>query len=193
MANPLTSSLAVVVVVVVLIVSYAASHGYMNRPIPRSRLWRYHTGIGADYDYNGINCNGIGSLPYNITCPVCGSEKYNSTSAVSVFSRNNPSIFENFTIDTDIVLTANHLGFFLFEIETDNGFATIANETVSKSVRHYKYKLKIPKNMLIENETTYTFRWTYVCGNNWGCDINDCGLGHGIQEIFRNCADVMFV
>jgi hypothetical protein len=35
-------------------------------------------------------------------------------------------------------------------------------------------------------------RWTYHAGNGWGCDApDDCGIGKGYQEEFKNCADVM--
>jgi len=42
-------------------------------------------------------------------------------------------------------------------------------------------ELKLPAGL--------TCKW-YRGGNNWGCDKNGCGKGHGTQEHFVNCADV---
>jgi len=48
-------------------------------------------------------------------------------------------------------------------------------------------ELKLPAGLTCKR---CVLQWWYRGGNNWGCDKNGCGMGHGTQEHFVNCADV---
>lgn len=51
----------------------------------------------------------------------------------------------------------------------------------------FKIRLVLPKGLTCDH---CVMQWWYTVGNNWGCDADGCGLGHGPQETFVNCADI---
>ena len=48
-------------------------------------------------------------------------------------------------------------------------------------------KLRLPAGLTCKH---CVIQWWWRVGNSWGCDDEGCGLGHGPQETFVNCADV---
>jgi len=110
------------------------------------------------------------------------------------------------TIDVEILLTTSHLGYFEFRINDFTNRKTEGDSIgklkghllklttggtqykVTKSGRYlYKMQVTLPPNLTCKR---CVMQWWYRGGNNWGCDKNGCGKGHGFQEHFVNCADV---
>merc|ERR1712168_209376 len=110
------------------------------------------------------------------------------------------------TITVDVLLTASHLGYFEVRIgEFDNKDTSGDNEgklngylmklvkggtkyrITTNGRRAHKIQLRLPSNLSCKR---CVLQWWYRTGNSWGCDKEGCGLGHGNQEHFVNCADV---
>ena len=54
--------------------------------------------------------------------------------------------------------------------------------------RVYDFKIELPQDIDCEQ---CILQWTYVAGNNWGCESNgECCSGCGPQEWFRACSDI---
>jgi len=52
----------------------------------------------------------------------------------------------------------------------------------------FKYQVRLPHGVTCER---CVLQWTYVTGNSWGfCEDGTGAVGCGIQEWFRNCADI---
>ncbi|RWS19962.1 hypothetical protein B4U80_05555, partial [Leptotrombidium deliense] len=105
-------------------------------------------------------------------------------------------------------ISANHRGYFLFKICPaftrstevteeclDSHVLPIINsndkyiyELPSASPGNFSVSIKLPENLLCER---CVLQWTYVTGNNWGrCENGSTQIGCGVQETFRNCADI---
>lgn len=191
----------VVVVCIIIIVQqqwmlrYVESHGYMETPVPRSRLWRYLSFLEPNYDDNGLNCNYIHSNPEQIQCSECGGAwQYNSCNDelrnIRLYNRklknrhNNTNIFAyraNGGFNVSIRLTTIHLGHFYFEVAVnvcaqshDNRplyHSVGAGTSVLANVSHYIVQIdyeRLPFECS-RGGRPCILRWTYVGGNNWGC------------------------
>lgn len=112
---------------------------------------------------------------------------------------------EGSRIQVSIDVTANHWGYFRFDIcnldtnkgrETEDCFAplNLANGEPryylpSSDTKVFNVTLQLPKDFACKH---CVMRWTYVTGNSWGiCDDGSGALGCGAQENFRSCSDVM--
>ncbi|EDO40899.1 predicted protein [Nematostella vectensis] len=54
----------------------------------------------------------------------------------------------------------------------------------------YKIMLQLPAGLKCRH---CVLQWWWRTGNSWGCDSDGCGLGHGPQEHFVNCADITII
>ena len=102
------------------------------------------------------------------------------------------------TIDVGVLLTANHDGYFIFDIcdrkfgETEECFQKhrILNTdgegtwTVQEGYR-FNISLKLPKDLECEH---CVLRWTYVARHRGLCDSGNYGCSP--QAYFRSCADI---
>lgn len=163
-------------------------HGFLQEPVPRTRLWLINAKLKPNYDNNGILCQVQSDRLAQ--CHECGW--FGDTTETIIAG---PSVNRNFTGRVLVTLTANHLGHFVFEM-TPFGKAHYAKVTppipVTMGKNHYEIHLDpvlIPA--ACKHGSICTLRWTYIGGNNWGCDASGCGLAHGPQEVFRNCAEVV--
>ncbi|KAK7107064.1 uncharacterized protein [Littorina saxatilis] len=117
-------------------------------------------------------------------------------------------------IHVTVRITANHLGYFVFKLCPNNDVEREVTQAcldkrqmkVLRSgadgreihddkfpIRHRMYgdidiTLKLPNDVTCSQ---CVLQWTYVTGHSWGCNrVGECGIGHGKQERFVNCADV---
>jgi hypothetical protein len=92
-------------------------------------------------------------------------------------------------INVTVLITANHLGHFEFDIcsldgqsETENCFQTInfTDQTsnlslASGDVGYFDLELELPQDLICMH---CVLRWTYVTGNSWGiCEDGNGSLG----------------
>lgn len=129
------------------------------------------------------------------------------------------------TMTVAVHLTTNHLGRFYIEVAVHNNYTF--DGTFMMCTKLNTSNVELEYNLVGEKEGLYTtvlphindyivklnmknlprscldgcpcvMRWTYVSGNNWGCEKNginkeNCGLGIGPQIVFRNCADFIII
>ena len=113
-------------------------------------------------------------------------------------------------IDIEVDLTTNHWGRFVLKLCPIQDRQTIVTQEcldmyplhraddptqtafeIPKDVKkkaYLVYRVKLPEGVTCNQ---CVVQWTYLTGNTWG----DCGngteaVGCGVQEMFRNCADV---
>jgi len=175
-------------------------------------MWRYGFPNPPNYTDNQNFCGG---RPVQIKnggkCGVCGDAAHLTNQPHMDGGRyGNRIIGKTYkrgqTITVDVLLTASHLGYFEFRIgEFDNKDTSGDNEgklngylmklvkggtkyrITTNGRRAHKIQLRLPSNLSCKR---CVLQWWYRTGNSWGCDKEGCGLGHGNQEHFVNCADV---
>lgn len=104
-----------------------------------------------------------------------------------------------------ILITANHLGYFYFNlcdlqssgVESDQCFAKYPLRTTKGDLHHYlgsttpgyyNVTLQLPSSLSCNR---CVLQWTYHVGNSWGfCEDGSGRLGCGPQENFRTCSDI---
>lgn len=189
-----------------------SSHGMVLNPVGRGSRWKVDRTAPVNYDDNGSNCGGFSNQwsSQGGKCGICG-DPYQSqrprmhelggligVSGVVVATYNKSS-----TIEVTVRITANHLGYFVFDLcnldnepESDECFTRNKvitfdgkNEyAIGSAVGDYQVLLTLPKNLKCQH---CVLRWTYVAGNNWGWCADGSGrLGCGPQENFRTCSDI---
>lgn len=192
-----------------LIVS-VTGHGRLIDPASRNAAWRYGFDNPPHYTDNELNCGGF-NVQWSTNkgkCGVCG-DPYHKKEQPHVYPgkyANNRIITKTYRegqdIDVVVELTSNHQGFFVFRVGKI-GSPPITQEKLKyvlkqpngqekwKITSHgndvFKIRLVLPKGLTCDH---CVMQWWYTVGNNWGCDADGCGLGHGPQETFVNCADI---
>jgi len=186
-------------------------HGMVIDPIARSSRWRQNDSAPMNFDDAGLFCGGF-QVQHEVNggkCGLCGDDfrlatprpnelggLYGEGVVVKRYSQED-------TIDVKVMITANHLGHFYFDLcnvdqakEEESCFEPVFVVNgernwylPSPEEKVYSVTLQLPENVKC---THCVFRWTYVAGNNWGvCDESGNGaLGCGIQEHFRTCSDI---
>lgn len=215
----------IVVLALVTLFDEISGHGYLLDPVNRASRWRVDGSSPKDYNDMESDCGGYyvqWGTTYAGKCGHCGDEYGDSTPRAHELGGTYGLgvIMEGYTsgatIDVTVKLTANHQGYFFFqlcnlddEIESDDCFdrhrLSIAsgNETYmlpSTSAGNYVVSLNLPADLTCDH---CVLQWTYVCGNNWGsgittlagtgiCESGESGgrLGCGKQEHFRTCSDI---
>ncbi|XP_036322963.1 uncharacterized protein LOC118736922 [Rhagoletis pomonella] len=199
-----------------LCINLVNGHGMMLDPPSRSSRWRYNASAPKNYDDNGLNCGGM-TVQWNTNngkCGLCGDNYALSTpraneiggyyGGVGVITK---AFHDSYTARVGIRITANHLGYFRFDIcdltefgaESEDCFSKHSLRFVDGSSRMYigstsgwiDADLVLSENLNCEH---CVLRWTYTGGNNWGpCGNGTSAMGCGPQETFVNCADVSIV
>lgn len=187
-----------------------AGHGMMMDPVNRASRWRLDKSAPIDYnDMEGF-CGGYGVMwgTNGGKCGLCGDPYHNPKPRTHELGGKfgQGTIVKTYkqgtVINVTIRITANHLGYFYFnlckldsEVESDACFDRIkvltsaGSETwpIPTGAKDYIIALQLPK--ITCNHCV--LRWTYVAGNNWGyCGDGTGKLGCGPQEHFRSCSDI---
>merc|ERR1712168_887879 len=193
--------------------SGVSAHGYMELPAARNCMWRFGFPNPPDYSDNQCFCGGIKRMwkKNHGACGVCGDAADDPKQSHNDGGRwGNKIIAKTYksgqTIDITVRLTTSHKGTFEFRVgdfsnskTTGDSLGKLKGEllhivgggtkfvvpTYRKGL--YKLKLKLPTKLKCSR---FVLQWWYRGGNNWGCDKDGCGQGHGPQEHFVNCADV---
>ena len=199
--------------VVFLSLSFIASvlgHGRLIDPASRNAAWRFGFKNPPHYTDNELNCGGF-NVQWSTNkgkCGVCG-DPYHKKEQPHIYPGRyafNQIITKTYRegqeIDVVVDLTSNHQGYFVFRVGKI-GTPPITQEKLKyvlkqpngqekwKITSHgndvFKIKLVLPRGLTCDH---CVMQWWYTVGNNWGCDSDGCGLGHGPQETFVNCADI---
>lgn len=192
-------------------------HGMMLEPVARNSMWRKGFPNPHNYNDNEQNCGGFSTQwsKNQGKCGICGDAAHLTNQPHNDGGKYSNGVIakeykEGQVIDIEVKLTSNHQGYFEFRIgEYDN--KNIEGDMMGKlkgdllrlttgTTRYnlprgsgngmFRMKAHLPKNLLCKR---CVIQWWYSAGNNWGCDGDGCGTGHGKQEHFVNCADVKIV
>ncbi|XP_031553827.1 uncharacterized protein LOC116290854 [Actinia tenebrosa] len=185
-------------------------HGYMIDPPSRNACYKVFPGnCPANYNANEQNCGGRNvQISLGGKCGVCG-DKYGVARHIYPGMYANGFITKTYKqgqqITAKIHITANHQGRFEFRVGKI-GKPPITQEKLTHllkspegSTRYYlkgsgssyeTIKLILPPGLTCDH---CVLQWWWKVGNSWGCDDEGCGLGHGNQETFVNCADIKIV
>ncbi|XP_055995698.1 uncharacterized protein LOC125646837 isoform X2 [Ostrea edulis] len=202
------------------LVQWSSQHGLLLSPPQRGSLWRYGYDTPPNYDDNGLFCGGLEEyINTGGKCGVCG-DAYNGPReheaggkyAKGIIVEQIPAGARE--MKTIIQITSYHKGYFEFRICSHNDIRrpvsqqcldehlmTIKEGTPESGFTRfyplnpketgqdkYEMTLAIPGGMRCEQ---CVLQWTYNTGNSWGTDKNGTScLGCGLQEVFRNCADI---
>lgn len=189
-----------------------SGHGYLQKPPARNCMWRFGFDNPKNYNDNENFCGGATRMnELGGKCGVCGDEWGKKEQPHDDGGRYaNNIIVANYkpgqTVDIETLLTLSHLGHFEFRINDFTNKKTEGDAVgklkgyllpvstggtkypVTKDGKYlYKFKVILPPTLTCKR---CVLQWWYRGGNNWGCDKSGCGLGHGAQEHFVNCADV---
>ncbi|OQR98859.1 hypothetical protein ACHHYP_07761 [Achlya hypogyna] len=192
------------------ITNHADAHGRMLQPAHRGwmgRLPKFNF-VPIDYSDNGLNGGGIAATssgphgvcgdPYSQATPrehetggVYGTfPTYGARAITGCYAPGS-------TVDIQIQITANHLGYFTFglcklsapkDAETESCFQPLFQTngterwTVPPANGFYDMQYKLPSDVTCDGDAHCVLRWVYTGGNNWGADSG--------QEQFWNCADI---
>ncbi|XP_037092756.1 uncharacterized protein LOC119112633 [Pollicipes pollicipes] len=189
-------------------------HGRLQRPPCRASLWRYSGyDTPADYNDNQLFCGGLThQVAQGGKCGICGDpydEPVPRTHEIGgPYYRG--YLVANYTagsaIDVQVLLTANHKGYFQFKICPVPGFTTEATQEcldrhvlrlagsdqteypIRPEYKEVRVRLQLPDGLTCEH---CVFQWRYHAGNSWGvCEDGSQAAGCGPQEEFYGCSDV---
>merc|ERR1711936_236072 len=204
--------LSVMILLLVTYAAYVSAHGYMELPAARNCMWRFGFPNPKDYNDNQCYCGGLTRQQRNHgACGVCGDPADSASQPHNDGGHwGNKIIAQTYTkgqvIDITVRLTTSHKGTFEFRVGDFSNSKTAGDsigklqgelmELVSGGTKFvvptfrkglYKTQVRLPANLTCKR---CVVQWWYRGGNNWGCDKDGCGQGHGPQEHFVNCADV---
>ncbi|XP_035893117.1 uncharacterized protein LOC118503682 [Anopheles stephensi] len=195
-------------------IATVSGHGMVLDPIARASRWRCNPLALPNYTDNELFCGGFQVQwgTYGGRCGVCGDSygdpqprrhelggMYGQGDIVRQYAQGS-------VIEARIRLTANHRGYFYFDLCNLSSNGGTEDEACfgrnplylvdgsrnwslpSTATGEYRVSLKLPDAVTC---THCIFRWTYVAGNNWGyCDDGTGKLGCGPQETFKTCSDI---
>ncbi|XP_033764269.1 mucin-5AC-like [Pecten maximus] len=188
-------------------------HGRLWEPPSRSSMFRRGYTTPPNYNDNQLNCGGFAnqwSAPNRGKCGICGDpyngDRLNEAGGKYATGLITRKYLEGQTIDIDVQVTANHLGWFEFRICPNNNVKKAATQKcldqhvlqladrsgtkyyISSDVGHYKMKYTLPTGLAC---TQCVLQWKWHVGNSWGTDPDGrSGIGFGPQEEFYGCSDV---
>lgn len=203
------------IIFVLLKVNFIYGHGMMIKPLSRGSIWRVDHTAPINYDDNSLYCGGF-NKQFGMNdgkCGYCGDnyelKEPRPHENKGTYGKGNivQTYFLEDVINVTIRITANHLGYFMFNIcnldssviESQECFEPLIFNTTSSSKHflessyngNFNVTLKLPEKLLCEQ---CVLQWIYITGNNWGICYDGIGrLGCGPQEQFRNCADIRIV
>jgi len=177
--------------------------------------------ITHNYNDNQLFCGGLSvQIDNDYKCGVCGdnyadqrpreNELGGTYGKAMIFPR---AYQTSQVIDVVVQVTAHHQGWFEFKLckqdaayEDEDCFSS--NDSLLSfedgTTRHfitddfptrpgkggywYDMRVQLPENLDCQH---CVLQWHYHTGNSWGVDEDGSGLGHGNQEEFYGCADVI--
>ena len=203
-----------VAILILGVSSYVSGHGMMLQPVARNSMWRKGFPNPRNYNDNELNCGGFSTQwsKNKGKCGICGDPYHVANQPHNDGGKYANGIIaaeykKGQLIDIEVKLTSNHQGWFEFRIGGYNG-RTIEGDEMGRlkgqllelksgETRYrlprgsgngiFKITARLPSNLICER---CVVQWWYNAGNNWDCDSDGCGVGHGKQEHFVNCADV---
>ncbi|BFZ03830.1 hypothetical protein BsWGS_06869 [Bradybaena similaris] len=190
-------------------------HGRLWEPPSRSSMWRRGFANPVNYQDMELFCGGVG-VQYGVNggkCGVCGDPWNGPREHEAGGKFANGIIVRKYdvgqVIDITIDLTANHKGYFEFNIcPTDDPFDKITEQCLAKyplsEIETGLSKYAVPDSTGYSGKIDMKFRlpagvkcracmlrWRYTAGNSWGTNPDGTGcIGCGNQEMFYGCADV---
>ncbi|XP_055603164.1 uncharacterized protein LOC129751587 [Uranotaenia lowii] len=212
--NRLSVAVATVVLsIALMIVQHVEGHGMVLDPIARGSRWRCRDGPFPNYNDMEQFCGGFQAQweDNEGRCGLCGdnyadvSPRLHELGGLYGDGEIVRSYQEGSIIDVTVQITANHRGYFLFDLcnlseegsETEECFEK--NQLLDANGRRewylnstanvdYHVKLQLPDNFTCEH---CILQWTYITANSWGiCEDGSGKLGCGAQENFRTCSDI---
>ncbi|KAG4081202.1 hypothetical protein HA402_003229 [Bradysia odoriphaga] len=201
-----------VIVSATVLYAYVTGHGMVLDPVNRASRWRYDTKAKADYDDTQGWCGGF-YTQWTLNggqCGYCGDDfskptprdhehggKYGQGVIVKSYKSGG-------TLPVSVQITANHMGYFYYQIckmdgarESNECFAANRLRLVSGEDRYnlpgsqvgwYNMTLQLPAGLTCNH---CVLQWTYNVGNSWGvCEDGRGAMGCGAQEHFRTCSDI---
>ncbi|KAJ8311580.1 hypothetical protein KUTeg_010935 [Tegillarca granosa] len=203
-------------VIIACFTEFSLQHGFLAVPPQRSSLWREEFDSPVNYNDNELYCGGRGTIQrLGGLCGVCGDpyegpreNEAGGKFANGIIARRYE--FGALFFKSTVALTAYHKGYFEFRLcPHNNPNAPVKQECLNKYLlpvaNHEDLNsadvLYRPPGPGIYNLTVFlptgircsqcVIQWRYRTGNSWGVDPNGTACtGCGIQEEFRNCADV---
>lgn len=185
--------LFLIVIPSLFLFEFTIQHGYLANPPSRASAWLEDPDFldcCKNYDYNQMFCGGFRNQWENNggRCGVCGdpyeeSEPRNYEKGGSKYLGKIVRTYKkNSEIPVDVILTANHMGYFEFKICKVDGWETDATEAclnrtklvikeasgtkypVSSSLEIAHLSLVLPQNFVCSH---CVLQWKYVTGNSW--------------------------
>ncbi|GLV40235.1 uncharacterized protein CBL_03616 [Carabus blaptoides fortunei] len=198
--------------VLVTLYGETIGHGMVMDPPNRASLWRFDPGSPINYDDNANFCGGRAVQWENNggNCGICGDDyriaQPRPNENGGTFGRGTvaKTYQQGEVIQVNVLLTANHMGWFKFSLcnltdpdtyETEDCFDELkladGNEIYklpSSDTGYYAVDIQLPVHYTCER---CVLRWHYNTGNSWGiCPDGTGALGCGPQENFRTCSDI---
>jgi hypothetical protein len=149
-------------------------------------------GFDVQFGKNGGNCGLCGD---NFNQGMPRDHEFGGTFGQGVVMK---AYVSGSVIDVGVMLTANHMGYFIFDIcdrkygETEECFQKHRimksnGEGIWTVTEGYMFNitLKLPVDLVCDQ---CVLRWTYVTGHRGLCKNGNYGCGP--QAIFRSCADI---
>ncbi|KAK3599706.1 hypothetical protein CHS0354_037179 [Potamilus streckersoni] len=186
-------------------------HGAIIDPPARNYMGMAGFPVQKNYDYTSLYCGGFyNQQTQEGKCGICGDpwqgpreHEAGGQFATDIIGRCYSADSKNITVQ--ILITAWHKGYFIFKMCPHNNPKTNASQhcfdqyplqlvdggykydITNNDAHTHNILLNLPQGLTC---TQCILQWTYIAGNNWGCDGENCGLGLGSQENFVNCADI---
>ncbi|KAI3379232.1 hypothetical protein SNEBB_006050 [Seison nebaliae] len=132
-------------IVLITIIDYVICHGRLVNPPPRNSLWRYGYETAANYDDMQLYCGGFARQweKNKGRCGLCGDafddkrdHEYGGKFASGIIGK---TYRENSIIKIEVMITANHGGYFLFNICPLTGDMKEATKSCLKKHPLYLY------------------------------------------------------
>jgi hypothetical protein len=198
-------------VLVANLVDEISAHGMVMDPINRASRWKVDKTAPPDYDDMQGFCGGFNTQwsQNGGKCGLCGDNYSDAKPRLHELGGKfgsgviMKSYTQGSTIPVTVKITANHKGYFYFqicnldaEVESDACFERYKVPTtvganwplLTNESKDYLVYLQLPPNLFCSR---CVLQWTYVTGNNWGfCGDGTGKLGCGPQEHFRTCSDI---
>ncbi|KAK3713146.1 hypothetical protein QZH41_010058 [Actinostola sp. cb2023] len=190
-------------------------HGYILDPAARNACWQkgFPQSCGEEWTMDEKNCGAFSTQwkKNGGKCGVCGDAYhlkiqkyvYPGSHATGTITK---TYDEGQEIELDLMITVTHKGWsefrvgdigarpitqdklrYLLPISGSGGETRWYHNKYVKGKGSYKIKLQLPAGLTCKH---CVLQWWWKTGNSWGCDDEGCGLGHGEQETFVNCADI---